>query len=45
MFKELWVPRPDERKQLILDLHEEIGHFGKGHTLVEVKKQYFGTTK
>jgi hypothetical protein len=41
MFKELWVLKPDERKQLILDLHEEIGHFGEGCTLVEVNKRYF----
>jgi hypothetical protein len=41
MFKELWMPRLDERNQLILDSHEEIGHFGKGHTLVEIDKRYF----
>jgi hypothetical protein len=40
MFKELWVLRPDERKQLILNPHEEIGHFGEGCTLAEVNKQY-----
>jgi hypothetical protein len=41
MFKELWVPRLDERKQLILDLHDKIGHFGEGRALVEVNKRYF----
>jgi len=40
MFKELWVPRPNEWKQLILDPHEEIGHFGDGRTLAEFNKQY-----
>ncbi len=33
MFKNLVVPRPNEHQQLILDLHQKIGHFGKGGTL------------
>jgi len=41
MFKDLCVLKPNEHKQLILDLKEEIGHFGEGHTLVKVNKQYF----
>jgi hypothetical protein len=38
MFKDLCVLRFDERKQLILDRHEEIGHFGKRCTLAKVNK-------
>jgi hypothetical protein len=41
MFKDLVVPKPNERQQLILDLHQEIGHFKKGKTLVEINKCYF----
>jgi hypothetical protein len=45
MFKDLCVPTPNEHKQLILDPQKEIGHFGKGHTLVKVNKQYFWHNK
>lgn len=41
MFKDLVVPRPNERWQLILDLHQEIMHFEKGKTLAKVNKCYF----
>jgi hypothetical protein len=41
MFKELVVSKLEEHKQVIIDLHEEIGLFGKGHKFVKVKKCYF----
>jgi hypothetical protein len=41
MFKGLVVPKLDEQRQLITKLHNEIGHFRKGRTLVEVNKRYF----
>jgi len=36
-FKNLVVPKPKERKVLVKDIHEEIGHFSKGRTLAKVK--------
>jgi len=41
MFNDLVVPKLDDNKQIILDLRYEIGHFRKGHILVEVNKPYF----
>jgi hypothetical protein len=41
MFKELVISKPKEHKQVIIDLHEEIGLFGKGHTFAKVNKHYF----
>ncbi len=35
------VPKPEERKALVKDIHEEIGHFSEGRTLVEVRKRFF----
>jgi hypothetical protein len=35
------VPKPKLKKALVRDIHEEIGHFSKGRTLVEVKKRFF----
>jgi hypothetical protein len=45
MFKELVVSKPEEHKQVIIDLHEKIGLFGKGHTFAKVKKRYFWHNK
>ncbi len=41
MFKGLVVPRPNEFRQLILDLQNEIGHFSEGKTLSKVNRCYF----
>jgi hypothetical protein len=38
MFKDLVVPKLEEHKQIILDLHFESGHFGEGCTLAKVNK-------
>jgi hypothetical protein len=35
------VPKPEEKKALVKDIHEEIGHFNEGRTLAEVKKNFF----
>jgi hypothetical protein len=41
MFNDLVVPRPNACQQLILDLHNEIGHFNEGKTLLKVNRCYF----
>jgi hypothetical protein len=41
MFKGLVIPKPEEHRQIIMDIHDEIGHFGEGRILVEVKSEYF----
>jgi hypothetical protein len=33
------VPKPKERKALVKNIHEEIGHFNEGRTLAKVKKR------
>jgi len=38
MFKGLMVMRPKEQWQIIVDLHNEIGNFKEGKTLVEITK-------
>jgi hypothetical protein len=40
-FKNLVVPKLEERKVLVKDIHEEIEHFSKGRTLAEVKKRHY----
>ncbi len=35
------MPKPEERHVLVKNIHEEIGHFNEGRTLVEVKKRFF----
>jgi len=35
------VPKPKERKALVKDIHEKIGHFSEGKTLAEIKKRFF----
>jgi hypothetical protein len=41
MFKDLVVPRPNERRQLILDLQNKIAHFSERKTLLKVDRCYF----
>jgi hypothetical protein len=41
MFNDLVVPRPNACQQLILDLHNEIGHFNEGKMLLKVNRYYF----
>jgi hypothetical protein len=40
MFFNLVVPKLDERENIIHVIHEDIGHFNKQYTLIEVKKRY-----
>jgi hypothetical protein len=40
-FKNLMVPKLEERKALVKDIHEEIRHYNEGRTLAEVKKRFF----
>jgi hypothetical protein len=40
-FKNMVVPKPKEKHVLVKNIHEEIGHFNEGRTLVEVKKRFF----
>ncbi len=35
------VPKLEERHVLVKSIHEEIGHFSDGRTLVEVRKRFF----
>jgi hypothetical protein len=35
------VPKLEEKKVLAKIIHEEIGHFSEGRTLVEVRKRFF----
>jgi hypothetical protein len=35
------VPKFEERKALVRDIHEEIGQFSEKRTLAELKKKFF----
>jgi hypothetical protein len=37
MFKGLVIPKTKEHRQIIMDIHDEIGHFGERRILVEIK--------
>jgi hypothetical protein len=41
MFKGLVVPKLEIRRQIIMDIHNEIGHFGEGKTFTEINSWYF----
>jgi hypothetical protein len=45
MFKDLIMPKLSERSQQIFEIRNEIGYFGEGRTLVEIKKYYFSHNK
>ncbi len=40
-FKNLVVLKLKEKKVLVKDIHEKVGHFGERKTLIEVKKRFF----
>jgi len=40
-FKGLYVPKPEERIPLVIQMHEDLGHFGKQRTLAEICQRYF----
>jgi hypothetical protein len=35
------VPKPNEKKDIVLEMHMEIGHFGEQWTLAKICKQYY----
>ncbi len=40
-FKEVYVPRPEERIPLVVQMHEDLGHSGEQRMLVEICRKYF----
>jgi uncharacterized membrane protein YukC len=44
-YSNLVVLRPNEWWQIIMDLHNEIGHFGEGRKLTKMNKFYFWHNK
>jgi len=40
-FKELYVPKPEERIPLVVQMHEDLGHSGEQRMLVEICRRYF----
>jgi hypothetical protein len=40
-FKDLYVPRPEERRSLVLQMHEDLGHTGEQRLLAEICRRYF----
>ncbi len=40
-FKGLFVPKPEERAALVIQMHENLGHFGEQRTLAEIRRRYF----
>ncbi len=40
-FKDLVVPKLEERHVLVKSIHEEIGHFSEGRTSTKVKNRFF----
>jgi len=39
-FKGLLVPKPEERMTLVIQMHEDLGHFGEQKTLAEICQTY-----
>lgn len=40
-YKSLLVPKPEERRQLVENMHAQLGHLSEKHTLDEIKIRYF----
>jgi hypothetical protein len=40
-FKDLYVPKPEERRSLVLQMHEDLGHSGEERLLTEICRRYF----
>jgi hypothetical protein len=40
-FKGLYVPKPEERLELVTQMHGDLGHFGEQRTLTEICQRYF----
>jgi hypothetical protein len=39
------VPKPEERMELVSQMHEDLGHFGEQRTLAEIYRRYFWNNK
>ncbi len=35
------MPKPEERMAIVIQMHEDLGYFGKQRTLVEICRKYF----
>jgi len=40
-FKGLYVPKPEERIPLVIQMHEDLGHFGEQRMLADICRRYF----
>jgi hypothetical protein len=40
-FKDLYVPKPEERIPLVVQMHEDLGHSGEQKMLAEICRRYF----
>jgi hypothetical protein len=40
-FRDLYVPKPEERTPLVIQIHEDLGHAREERTLTEVCRRYF----
>jgi hypothetical protein len=40
-FKDLYIPKPEERRSLVLQMHEDQGHSGEQRLLSEICRRYF----
>jgi len=40
-FKRLLVPRPEDRMELVIQMHKDLGHYGEERTLAEISRRYF----
>jgi hypothetical protein len=40
-FKDLYVPRLEERQSLVLQMHEDLGHSGEQRLMMEICRRYF----
>ncbi len=40
-FKGLYVPKPEEKMPLVIQMHEDLGHFGEQRMLAEICRRYF----
>jgi len=40
-FKEVYVPKPEERIPLVVQMHEDLGHYGEQRMLAKICRRYF----
>jgi hypothetical protein len=44
-YKGLCVPKPEERLELVTQMHKDLGHFGEQRTLAEICQRYFWSNR